>query len=104
MTFETAPDRLAYLEAFGEDANFSLPDMTNWDVKVIFDNAFIDVDGIESRQPVALCRYSDAYNPEGSIGDVDDRVTAVLLSAGGYDVVEFREDGTGMVELVLERQ
>jgi len=100
--FETTADRLAYLTTFGEDVDFTVG-VDTWSGSAIFDNEFVDVDGVESRHPVMLCRLDDIYKP-GELQNIEFRATSLLILAGGYNIVEVQEDGTGMVTLVLELQ
>ena len=100
--FETTADRLAYLTTFGEDVDF-IVGIYSWSGTAIFDNEFVDVDGVESRHPVLLCRLDDIYKP-GELQNIGFRATSLAVWAGGYNVVEVQEDGTGMVMLVLELQ
>jgi len=102
MAIESAEDRLAYLTEFGEMGDMHVG-ASNWDVWGIFDNAFIDVEGVESRQPIFECRFDDIYKP-GELQNIEFRGTSLLLVAGGYNIVEVREDGTEMVVLELELQ
>lgn len=106
MAIESDADRLDYLTAFGESHAFQITStMANWDAYGVFDNEFIDVEGVESRQPVLMCRYTDIYDPDGTVGDIADRATAVNVSGeNGYNIVEVRDDGVGMVALILELQ
>ncbi len=100
--FETDADRLAHVTTFGENVTFTIG-VENWDAFGIFDNEFIDVDGVESRQPVLTCRLDDIYKP-GEQQNIEFRATAVLLTADGFSIKEVQEDGVGMVLLILELQ
>lgn len=108
MAFETAETRLGYVTTFGESVNFTLG-MDDWDALGIFDNEFVDVDGVESRRPVLICRIKDIYLPAQqedwpTLPAQQYRATAVQVTQGGYNIVEVQPDGTGMVMLVLELQ
>ena len=108
MSIESDADRTAYVTEFGESANFTVG-AVDWDANGIFDNEFVDVDGVESRQPVLMCRLYDIYDPASArdgtgAGPIASRATSVQVTAGGYDIVEVQDDGVGMVLLVLEKQ
>lgn len=102
MPIESDADRLEYVTALGEAVDFDRAAET-WVKFGIFDNEYIDVDGMASKQPVLVCRLIDIYQP-GEVQSVAFRAESVRLTAGGYDIKEFHEDGLGMVQLVLELQ
>ena len=101
--FETDADRLAYLTTFGEGVTFSIGETADWSAYGIQDNEFVDVDGVESRHPILMARRDDIYKP-GETQSIEFRATEVLTGEAGYNIVEFQDDGTGMILLVLERQ
>ena len=62
----------------------------------IFDNQFVEVNGIEGVRPVFTCSESEV----SSIAHGD----AVTLKATSYKVAGIQPDGTGLTSLVLEKQ
>lgn len=100
--FETDADRLEYLTTFGEGITF-ISGQDDWTAYGIQDNEFIDVNGVESRNPVLMVRYIDMFIPGETMG-IGNRATSVLTDKGGYNIVEVQDDGTGMVLVVLELQ
>ena len=103
---ESAADRLAYLTEFGETVEFHLA-AVNWEAPGVFDQEFVEVQGVEARRPVILCRTDDAYDPDEAQSGVNralNRATSLQIPDGGFDIVAVEEDGAGMSQLVLERQ
>jgi len=91
---ESEADRLAYLQALGEE--WSTPAGKLW---AIFDNEYAEASGevdVETRTPVLLCRESDAKAQ--SIG----KGTAVTRAGRQYVVRRLEPDGVGMMRLILE--
>jgi hypothetical protein len=118
MPVETAADRLAFLnvDEFGVEATYR-PSIggLSWVIQGIFDSdaSVIEVGGevpVQSRRPRLVCRVDDITDG----GNENDTVTlssAQLLAAGldtnaagTYRVIVVQPDGTGMVELALEKQ
>lgn len=75
---------------------FSHPGTKTRKVKVLFDASFVNVDGVESKYPIATGRDAD-------FADVthDARLT---IDNTLYRVRGIERDGTGLIALVLEKQ
>jgi hypothetical protein len=101
MTVEFASDRKALLADFGEVVIFQAPNVGSKSVKGIFDNLYQDVDagmtvGISMQQPRLFCATSDIVGiREGA---------TMKRGSTNYVVRVVMDDGTGMTELMLERQ
>lgn len=63
-------------------------------VNGIFDNEYVEVEGIESKRPVFLCETSDvsAYS----------RGATVIVEGATYSLVTKEQDGTGVTMCILE--
>ena len=62
----------------------------------IFENQFVEVHGIESFRPVFTC--TEASVPSIAHGD------ALNIKAVSYKVAGVQSDGTGLTQLILEKQ
>lgn len=77
-------------------AVYSHPSSRTKEVNVLFDPSFVNVDGVESKHPVATGRASDFTDvTHGAKLTIDD----VLYLVRGIE-----RDGTGLIALVLEKQ
>ena len=108
MAIESAADRLAFVQEFGEDAALYVG-AESWDIKGIFDRDFVEVNGVETTAPMLVCRLYDIYEPSAvrdgfGRGPIADRATSLQVKQDGYNIVEVQEDGTGMATLILEKQ
>lgn len=90
MSLETDADRLAMLQAVGEQV--TLDGAAVW---AVFDNAYAQVLDAVSAQPVLQLRSSDAAAVT--------RASTVVRGAAGYRVANIEPDGLGMTTLILER-
>src|SRR3972149_4413394 len=75
---------------------FSHPGTKTRTVNVLFDRTFVDVNGVESRNPVATGRESD----------FSDVTHGAKMTLGGalYLVRGIERDGTGLIALIVEKQ
>lgn len=118
MPVETAADRLAFIETddFAVEATYTpVSGGASSTVLGIFDSSaeVIELDGeaaVQSRRPRFLCRVDDLTNG-GKESDQLVLSSSQLLAAGldtnaagTYLVRVVQPDGTGMVELILEKQ
>ena len=118
MPVETASDRLVFLETddFAVEATYTpVSGGGSSTIQGIFDSAaqIIEVEGetaVESRRPRFLCRVDDLTNG-GKESDQLVLSSSQLLAAGldtnaagTYLVRVVQPDGTGIVELILEKQ
>ena len=102
MAFESDAERLAYIVEFGDTVEFMISgSQEGWDTYGIFDNEYVEVNGIESRHPVMQCRISDIYRP-GEETNIPHRATSVQCWVGSFKIIEVQDDGAGMVQLILE--
>jgi hypothetical protein len=101
MAVETADDRSYLLADFGLSATYTPVGGTASTITVIFDNEYIPVDtgggvAFAMQQPKCVGRTSDlAGNVEGG---------ALVIEGVTYAIRIVMPDGTGMTELMLERQ
>lgn len=118
MPVETAANRLAFLntDEFAVEATYTpVAGGASWTIQGIFDSAAIalEVGGevdVQTRKPVMTCRVDD-LSGGGKQGDTIVLSSAQLLAAGldtnaagTYKARIVQPDGTGMVELALEKQ
>ena len=91
MSVESDNDRLAMLSDFGVDAEIGGKVIT-----VIFDDEWIDANGVSSQAPVATARKSDV---DGFVKD-----EKIYLNKTNYTFAESpHDDGQGMVHIVLQK-
>lgn len=103
MAVETAVERAIFVSTndFGVSATITPVGGQAATVSGIFDNDYIEVDtggnvGFALLQPRFLCQTS-------SVSTVTEDAT-VVISAVTYKVKVAKQDGTGMTELILEKQ
>jgi hypothetical protein len=101
MPVETAADQIAILADFGESAQYTPVGGALTTITGIFDNAYEAVDAggtvpIAITQPHFVCRTSDV--PNAADGD------ALVVRSINYIVRVVMSDGTGITDLMLERQ
>lgn len=97
MTFETDADRLASIQAVGEQFDTGKPPKM-W---AIFDRPSIDQFGqtipVKSRRTELVCRESDVTLH----GLIKGSVITRIADGSKWTVREINPDGSGMVEIVL---
>lgn len=93
MPLESDADRLAMLEALGEDVIITVDGSP---MVGIFEHEYAEVQGIESMRPILLVRSSD-------VTDLAHNAQAVVQSVT-YLVKNIQVHGSGMTTLVLEKQ
>lgn len=118
MPVETAADRLTFVNAdeFAVEATYTpVAGGASWAIKGLFDSAAIAIEvggevDVQTRKPMMTCRVDD-LSGGGKQGDTIVLTSAQLLAAGldtnaagTYKVRIVQPDGTGMVELALEKQ
>lgn len=100
MTFETLSDRRIFVSDFGESAVFRGPDIGYKTIKVIFDNEYQGIVGesveFATAEPRLTCVTDDV--DKAKFGD------AVEFRGKNYKVVLVMDNGTGMTEIMLEKQ
>jgi hypothetical protein len=101
MAVETADDRLVMLADFGVTATYTPVGGQASSVVGIFDNAYEAVDAggnvpIALTQPHFTCRTADV--PNAADGD------ALVVSGVSYIIRVVMQDGTGISDLLLEKQ
>jgi hypothetical protein len=101
MAVETAADRLVMLTDFGQSVTYTVQGGSPATITAIFDNQFIEVDsggtvGFAIQQAKLTCRTADVVNcTEGD---------TFVVSGVTYLSRVVQDDGTGMTEIVLEKQ
>jgi high-affinity K+ transport system ATPase subunit B len=90
MPLESDADRLAMLQALGEE--ITVGGTAVW---AIVDNEYVEALSVTGTQPVATCRSSDVTGVT--------RATTVVRGGVTYRVANIEPDGTGMTLLRLER-
>lgn len=101
MAVETADDRLIMLADFGQSIPYTPLGGSPVNITAIFDNSYEAVDAgggvsFAMQQPRLTCRTSDVLNAvEGD---------TFSINGATYKVVIVMPDGTGITELMLERQ
>jgi hypothetical protein len=101
MAVETDIERAIMLADFGQNVTYTVQGGSAATIKAIFDNQFIEVDsggsvGFAIQQPKLTCRTSDVVNcTEGD---------TFVISGTTYLSRIVQDDGTGMTEIVLEKQ
>jgi hypothetical protein len=98
---ETEQDRAVMLADWGVAATLKWANGMGKSVKGIFDSAYTEVDmsgtvGFTSTTPRFVCRSCDMTGAE----DAD----SLTLSGTVYLIRVVQPDGTGMTELILEKQ
>jgi hypothetical protein len=101
MPVETADDRLIMLSDFGVTATYTPVGGVETSIVGIFDNAYEAVDAggnvpVALTQPHFTCRTADV--PNAADGD------ALVVNATSYIVRVVMQDGTGISDLLLEKQ
>ena len=101
MTVETAADRAFMLADFGVEATFDTPDSSHKTIKGVFDNDYEAVNAGGSMdfaitRPRFYCRAADVLDVEEGDDLEIDKVS--------YKIRVVMPDGTGMTELLLEKQ
>lgn len=98
--FKTLSDAVVGLtnSVFGEDltyaSNAGTPQTAT--IKGVFDNAFVDIEGVISLKPTLRVRLSD-------LPAVPGKTDTVTINAVQYRVMESREDGYGGTTLILQK-
>jgi len=101
MAVETADDRSYFLMDFGVSATYRPLGGTTTTITVIFDNEYIPVDtgggvSFAMQQPKCMARTADLTGTvEGG---------SLFIGGVTYAIRIVMPDGTGMTELMLERQ
>lgn len=101
MAVETAADRFVFLADFGQSVTYTVQGGSAATITAIFDNQFVEVDsggtvGFAVQQPRLTCRTQDVVNcTEGD---------TFVISGTTYLSRIVQDDGTGMTEIVLEKQ
>lgn len=101
MTVETASDRIAMLADFGVNASYKPLNGSARSIKVIFDDEYVPVDtgggiAFAMNQPKALAKSSDLT------GTIENG--SLIIAGISYLIKIVMSDGTGITELMLERQ
>jgi len=95
MSVESEEDRDVLLADFGGTVTVVA---TGLNFTGIFDNDYLALMGMESRNPMVMCKSSDVTTHSIAQG------TALTIGGVSYKVVMPQPDGTGMTVLELERQ
>lgn len=99
MAVETADDRLLLLSTddFGVTATVTPSGGASSNIKVIFDNEYIEADigyaGVQSTQPKFIAQSTDV----SSLTEGD----SVVINSTNYFIQTIQQDGTGMSEVFL---
>ena len=95
MPVESEKDRLELLSDFGVKADLGGRSITG-----ILDDEWIEVGGIESQVPIFTARRSDTNS--ASRGDTI-HINTEFDGTVKYTVAEIRDDGQGMVNIILQK-
>ena len=100
MAVELADDRAIFLADFGVTATYTPSFGAEKSITVIFDNEYLDVDvggsvAFATQQPKILARDGDISGMKE--GDV------ITISNVDYTIRVVMPDGTGMTEIMLEK-
>lgn len=98
---ESADDRLFMLQDFGVDASFRASGTGSKTIKVIYDNAYEAVDAggtveFALQQPRITCRSSDV----DGVAEGD----SLTIGSDSFLIRVIMPDGTGITEMMLEKQ
>lgn len=99
MSFRNAQDALikAAHKVFGEDVIYTYAsDSSTSQIKGVFDNAFIEVNGVSTKKPVLRIRLDD-LDAEPVEGDT------ISLNSVEYLVRDHEPDSYGSTTLILEK-
>ena len=106
MGIETAADRAVFLSAagFGETVSYVQGVASPFSFVAIFDAAHFVVTGgdasVSSVAPVLTCRADDFVATAAGKPQRGDTAT---VAGGSYRVTEVQPDGTGMLQLIMEK-
>ena len=93
MTF--ADDMLTDLDNIMNADEFGIAAVVDGDaVTGIFDNNYVEIEGVSGTYPVLTCKTSDVSG--AAQGDV------VTVNSTSYRIASVQPDGTGVTQLVLE--
>lgn len=98
MSFRTLEDALLTTcnDVFGDDVEYTASGESAVTIKGVFDNAYVDVQGVVSLKPILRIKLSDLDASPGK-GD------SVSISEVDYRVLESREDAYGGSTLILQK-
>lgn len=98
MSFKSLSDKIVNQtnKVFGEEVTYTPRTGDPTSIKGIFDNAWVDVEGVVSLRPTLRIRLSDLENEPGK-GD------EVTIEEVDYRVLESRIDAHGGSTLVLQK-
>ncbi len=94
MALESAADRLAYLDTFGESATYTPSGGDPKTIQVLYDAVYIEALDIESNTPLATARTADL---NGTI-----QTGTLVVAAGSFTILNHEPDSAGMSILILE--
>jgi len=95
MSVESADDLLDIVEALGGiDAESVTVTYTGGSFSAIFERPFVEVEGVESRQPVLIARTDDV--------DALAKDTSLTVQSVVYKLRRHEPDGTGITRLILK--
>ncbi len=84
------------LEALGDSATITEPGQDPVQVQGVFENDYIEINGVESVYPLFSCLQSEVGSVAHGWG--------LSYDGSSYKVVGKEPDGMGMITLVLEKQ
>lgn len=98
MSFKTLSATVigAINNVLGEDITYTPNGSAGVTIKGVFDNAYVDVDGVVSLKPTLRIKLDDLEDPPAK-GD------EVTIESVDYSVSESREDGHGGTTLILKK-
>lgn len=94
MAIESAADRLAYLETFGESGTYTPSGGVPKSIQVLNDIVYIEALDVESNLPIAVARTADL---NGTI-----QTGELVVAAGTFTILNHEPDGTGMSIITLK--
>jgi hypothetical protein len=98
MSFKEISQQVVDLctEVFGQEVSYTPSGGSATDIKGVFDNAYIEVEGVVSLRPILKIKLSD-------LDDAPARGDAVEIDSVEYTVSESRLDGHGGSLLILKK-
>lgn len=84
-------------EVMGTDVSYTPNGESPVSIKGVFDNAYVDIEGIVSLKPILRINLSD-------LDSAPARLDTVEIDSVSYRILESREDAFGGSTLILQRE
>ena len=99
MAVESTTDRAGMMgdwdSATYTDNQYPHPSSVTTTINGIFDHEYVELNGVESYSPIFTCQTSDVSNAKHG--------ARMTINSINYTVVGVQPDGTGIVQLILEK-